>query len=104
MDREECRKVAVWLCNHSLKNTSYFVSEVYHDLCEYNQDNVFTEKMLSVFRELTHNKNISEQQAKELLDTEIAKARQQISFWQENPTDTNARFFRLKYKQIEWED
>jgi hypothetical protein len=69
-----------------------------------NQNNVFTVKMLSVFRELTHNRNISEREAKELLDTEIVKARHQISFWQENPTDTNARFFRLKYKQIEWED
>ncbi|WP_288312348.1 hypothetical protein [uncultured Selenomonas sp.] len=97
-----CRKVAVWLCNHSLKNVSYYVQECYEELKEYAAG-ALPVRMLQGIQEGRQNASIGKEQARELLDGEIAEACRQIDLWEAQPGDTNARFFRMKYQQVNWD-
>ena len=101
-DDVTCRKVAVWLCDHSLKNVSYYVQECYEELKEY-ATGALPVRMLQGMQEGRQNASIGKEQARELLDGEIAEACRQIDLWETQPGDTNARFFRMKYQQVNWD-
>lgn len=97
-----CRKVAVWLCDNSLKNASYYVQECYAELKEY-ASGTLSARMLQGLRASRPQEEISEARARDLLDAEIAEACRQLDLWEKQPGDTNARFFRVKYQQVNWD-
>ncbi len=80
LDDETCKKLAVWLCDNALKTTSYYIQETYEAL-----------------------KDMTEREATILTEGELRRGIKQLQIWAERPRDTNARFFRLKYNQVNWE-
>ena len=97
-----CRKVAVWLCDNALRNDSYDVKECYALLKDYVDGSV-TERMLQSIRENRSQPDLTEAQAVEALDSALTAACRQIELWAKQPGDTNARFFRMKCNQVDWE-
>lgn len=102
LDDELCKKLAVWLCDHALKNASYYVQECRTMLRDYTQ-NGMNDTLLHDIRNASNQPELTKIAATELLDGEIKKGLGQLALWQQQPRDTNARFFRMKYQQVNWE-
>lgn len=103
LDDETCKKLAVWLCDHALKNSSYYVQECYHMLCAYTTTGM-NDEMLKGIRDAAGNPELTKIAASEMLDGEMEKGLQQLALWEKQPRDTNARFFRMKYHQVAWDE
>lgn len=103
LDDETCKKLAVWLCDHALKNASYYVQECSHMLQAYVK-NGMTDEMLKEIREAMGDPDLTKIAAAEMLDDEMEKGLAQLALWERQPRDTNARFFRMKYNQVVWDE
>ena len=102
LDDEACKKLAVWLCDNALKSTSYYVQETYAALQDYVK-NGMTAEILGNMRVAMNRPNMSEREATVLTESELRRGLKQLAIWEERPRDTNARFFRLKYNQVNWD-
>lgn len=102
LEDETCKKLAVWLCDNALKNTSYYVQECRTMLLDYTQ-NGMNDTLLQDIRNATNQPELTKIAATELLDGEIKKGLGRLALWERQPRDTNARFFRMKYNQVNWE-
>ena len=102
LDDETCKKLAVWLCDHALKNASYYVQECRQMLVDYTK-NGMNDDLLKNIRDASGNPDLTKLVATEMLDSEIKKGIGQIALWEQQPRDTNARVFRMKYQQVNWE-
>lgn len=103
IDDETCKKLAVWFCDHALKNSSYYVQECRKMLQEY-QASGMNDEMLGSFRDAAGSPTLTKADATAMLDEEIEKGIRQLALWEKQPRDTNARFFRVKYNQVNWEE
>ena len=102
LDDETCKKLAVWLCDNALKTTSYYIQETYEALKDYAEKGM-TEDILGSMREAMHRPDMTEREATILTEGELRRGIKQLQIWADRPRDTNARFFRLKYNQVNWE-
>ena len=103
IDDETCKKLAVWFCDHALKNSSYYVQECRRMLQEYTKTGM-NEEMLKNFRNAAGKPDLTKSAASEMLEGEMEKGMRQLALWEKQPRDTNARFFRVKYNQVNWEE
>lgn len=91
MDEELKKQLAVWISLNYIKGTP---QEAYIDLTVYLAGGC-TARM--------REKEVgSDEDARRKMKEKLASAEAQLKFWQERPTDTNARFFRMKYKAVRW--
>ena len=102
-DDELLKKLAVLLCDKVWKNDSYFVQESFAWLKAYRAGE-FSADMLRAVQNTTQDFTLTEEAARPRLDAALARGVKQLELYASHPMDTNARFFRVKYRQVNWDE
>ena len=110
------KEIAFWLLKHGWVETpqqglrfarSAAAGECTEEMMDALSMKVLLEKGLDVsaFNDLTQGlPEVHVEDIMKILDEAVEEAKRMIEYWHDHPSDTNAKFFRINLKRVEWEE
>ena len=112
----EEKEIAFWLLKHgwveSAQQGLRFARSAAAEECTEEMMDALSMKVLlekgldvSAFNDLTQGlPEVHAEDVMQLLKGAIGEATRMVEYWHDHPSDTNAKFFRINLKRVDWEE